>query len=156
MGGIASVLYGVLSYLLFFCTFLYAVVFVGNLPLSDLLVPKTIDSGAAGPLVPALIINILLLGLFAIQHSVMARPAFKRWWTKFVPQPVERTTYVMLASLTLLLLYWQWRPMPELIWSVSHPGGVAVLHLIFWLGWTLLLISTFLLNHFELFGLLQV
>jgi protein-S-isoprenylcysteine O-methyltransferase Ste14 len=156
MGGIASVLYGVLSYLLFSCTILYAVVFVGNLPVSDLLVPKTIDSGAAGPLVPALLINTLLLGLFAIQHSVMARPAFKRWWTRFVPQPVERTTYVMLASLTMLLLYWQWRPMPELIWSVSHPGGVAVLHLIFWLGWALLLISTFLLNHFELFGLLQV
>src|SRR5882757_704945 len=124
MGGIASVLYGVLSYLLFFCTFLYAVVFVGNLPLSDLLAPglpvlKTIDSGAAGPLVPALIINIHLLALFAIQHSLMARPAFKRWWTKFVPQPVERATYVLLVSLTLLLLYWQWRPMPELIWSVS-------------------------------------
>jgi methanethiol S-methyltransferase len=156
MGGIASVLYGVLSYLMFFGTILYAVAFVGNLPVAELGVTKTIDSGAAGPLVPTLIVNTLLLGLFAIQHSVMARPAFKRWWTRFVPQPVERATYVLLASLTLLLLYWQWRAMPELIWSVSHPGGVAVLQAIFWFGWALLLISTFLLNHFELFGLLQV
>jgi protein-S-isoprenylcysteine O-methyltransferase Ste14 len=156
MGGFASVLYGVLSYLLFFCTFLYAIVFVGNLPVPNLPVSKTIDSGTAGPLIAALIINIHLLGLFAIQHSVMARPAFKRWWTKVVPQPVERTTYVLLASLVLLLLYWQWRPMPELIWSVTSPGGVAVLQAIFWLGWAVLLISTFLLNHFELFGLLQV
>lgn len=155
MGGIASVLYGVLAYLLFLGAFLYAVAFVGNLPVADL-VPKTIDSGAAGPLVPALIINTVLLGLFAVQHSVMARPAFKRWWTRFVPHSVERTTYVLLSSLTLLLLYWQWRPMPALIWSVSSPAGVAVLHAVFWFGWALALMSTFLINHFELFGLRQV
>lgn len=151
MGGIASALYGVLAYLLFLGTFLYAIAFVGNLP-----VPKTIDSGEAGPLVPALIINTLLLGLFAIQHSAMARPAFKRWWTRFVPQPVERTTYVLLASLALLLLYWQWRPIPELIWSVTNPGIVVVMQAIFWIGWAVVLISTFLINHFELFGLRQV
>lgn len=151
MGGIASVVYGVLAYLLFFGTFLYAIAFVGNLP-----APKTIDSGEVGSLVPALIVNTLLLGLFAIQHSVMARPAFKRWWTRFVPQPVERATYVLLASLALLLLYWQWRAMPDLVWSVTNPAGVAVLPAVFWVGWAIVLISTFLINHFELFGLRQV
>jgi len=151
MGGIASVLYGVVAYLLFLGTFLYAIAFVGNLP-----VPKTIDSGEAGPLVPALIIDTLLLGLFAMQHSVMARPAFKRWWTRYVPQPIERTTYVLLASLALVLLYWQWRPIPQTIWSVTHPAGVLVIQAIFWSGWAIVLISTFLINHFELFGLRQV
>jgi protein-S-isoprenylcysteine O-methyltransferase Ste14 len=151
MGGIASILYGVLAYLLFLGSFLYAIAFVGNLP-----VGKTIDSGAAGPLVPALIIDTLLLGLFAVQHSVMARPAFKRWWTRFVPQPVERTTYVLLASLVLVLLYWQWRPIPAPVWSVTDPTGVMVLQAIFWTGWAVVLVSTFLINHFELFGLHQV
>lgn len=151
MGGIASVLYGVLAYLLFLGSFLYAIAFVGNLP-----VPKTIDSGEAGPFLAALIINTLLLGVFAIQHSVMARPAFKRWWTRFVPEPVERATYVLLASLALVLLYWQWRAMPYPVWSVTNPVGVVVLGAIFWIGWALVLISTFLINHFELFGLRQV
>ena len=151
MGGIASVLYGGIVYLLFFGTFLYAIAFVGNLP-----VPKTVDSGAAGPLVPALVINTLLLGLFAIQHSVMARPAFKRWWTRFVPHAVERTTYVLLASLALVLLFWQWRPILDPVWSVTNPVGVFVLNAVFWLGWGLVLLSTFLINHFELFGLRQV
>ena len=151
MGGIASLLYGVLSYVLFLGAFLYAIAFVGNLP-----VPKTIDSGDAGPLVPALIIDTLLLGLFAVQHSVMARPAFKRWWTRFVPQPVERTTYVVAASLALVLLYWQWRPIQETVWSVTNPAGVVVLQAIFWIGWATVLVSTFLINHFELFGLRQV
>src|SRR2546423_6788630 len=121
MGAILSVLYGVMTYLLFVGTFLYAIAFVGNLP-----VPKTIDSGEAGPLVPALIIDTLLLGLFAVQHSVMARPAFKPWWTRFVPHAVERTTYVLLASLALVLLYWQWRAIPQPIWTVTDPTGVRV------------------------------
>jgi protein-S-isoprenylcysteine O-methyltransferase Ste14 len=151
MGALMSVLYGVLAYVLFLGAFLYAIAFVGNLHSL-----KTIDSGEAGPLVPALIIDTLLLGLFAIQHSVMARPAFKSWWTKFVPQPVERATYVLLASLALLLLYWQWRPIPDVIWSVTNPNAVLVLQAIFWTGWAVVLISTFLINHFELFGLRQV
>ncbi|HEU4378729.1 MAG TPA: isoprenylcysteine carboxylmethyltransferase family protein [Hyphomicrobiaceae bacterium] len=151
MGALASVLYGGLAYLLFLGTFLYAVLFVGNLA-----GPKTIDSGEPGSVVTALVINSLLLGLFAIQHSVMARPAFKRWWTRFVPQAVERTTYVLLASLVLLLLYWQWCPIPELVWSVTNPAAGFALQVVFWAGWCVVLISTFLINHFELFGLRQV
>ena len=152
MGGIASVLYGVVVYALFFVTFLYAIAFVGNLPI----VPKTIDSGAEGPLVPALVINLLLLGLFAIQHSVMARPAFKRWWTRVVPAAVERTTYVLLASLILAGLFVHWRPILAPVWTVTDPLGVMALQAVFWLGWFLVLLSTFLINHFELFGLRQV
>jgi protein-S-isoprenylcysteine O-methyltransferase Ste14 len=151
MGGIAAILYGGLVYLVFLGTFLYAIAFVGNLP-----VPKTIDSGEVGPVGPALVIDTLLLAVFAIQHSLMARPAFKRWWTRFLPQPVERTTYVLFASLALLLLYWQWRPIPEMIWSVTNPTGALVLQAVFWVGWGVVLLSTFLINHFELFGVRQV
>lgn len=151
MGGIASVLYGGLVYLLFFGTFLYAIAFVGNLP-----VPKTIDSVPEGALIPALIIDTLLLGLFAIQHSVMARPGFKRWWTRFVPHAVERTTYVLLASLVLVLLFWLWRPLLLPVWSVTSPTAIAAIQVVFWAGFGLVLLSTFLLNHFELFGLRQV
>jgi methanethiol S-methyltransferase len=151
MGGIASVLYGALVYLIFLATFLYAIAFVGNLPM-----PKTIDSGQPDSVAAALIIDTLLLGLFAIQHSIMARPAFKRWWTRFVPWPVERTTYVLLASLVLLLLYWQWRPIAEPVWSVTSPEGALMLRAVGWSGWGVVLLSTFLINHFELFGLRQV
>jgi protein-S-isoprenylcysteine O-methyltransferase Ste14 len=150
-GGIASMLYGVVAYALFLGTIVYAIGFVGNIA-----VPKTIDSGETGPIGVALVVDTLLLALFAIQHSVMARPAFKRWWTLFVPQAVERTTYVLLASLILVLLYWQWRPITGVIWSVSNPTIAAILQAIFWLGWALVLMSTFLINHFELFGLRQV
>jgi protein-S-isoprenylcysteine O-methyltransferase Ste14 len=132
-------------------TILYAIAFVGDLPM-----PKTIDSGEAGPIVPALIVDLLLLGLFAIQHSVMARPAFKHWWTRLVPQPVERATYVLFASLTLMLLFWQWQPIQQEVWSVTEPVSVAVMQAVFWCGWALVFISTFLINHFELFGLRQV
>lgn len=151
MGGIAAVLYGNLVYLVFVVTFLYAIAFVGNLP-----VPKTIDSGEPGSVATALLVDILLLAVFAIQHSGMARPAFKRWWTRFVPKAVERTTYVLLACLALLLLYWQWRPIPETIWSVTNPTGALVLQAVSWAGWGVALLSTFLINHFELFGLHQV
>ena len=151
MAGIASLLYGAVAYLVFVGAFLYAIAFVGNLP-----VPKTIDSGEAGPLVPAVIVNVLLLGLFAIQHSVMARPWFKRAWTRLVPKPVERATYVLLASLVLIGLYWHWQPIPATIWSVTDPAGAAALQAVFWFGWALVLVSTFLINHFELFGLHQV
>jgi methanethiol S-methyltransferase len=151
MGGIVAALYGAVVYLIFLATFLYAIAFVGNLP-----VPKTIDSGAPGGLWTSLLVNTLLLGLFAVQHSVMARPAFKRWWTRLVPPSVERTTYVLLASLALLLLYWQWRPIPDVVWSVSHPAVVMSLQAIFWIGWGVVLVSTFLISHFELFGVRQV
>ena len=151
MSKIASVAYGVLTYTLFLGTFLYAIAFVGNFP-----VPRTIDSGDPGPLIPALMINTLLLGIFAIQHSVMARPGFKHWWTKFVPNAVERTTYVLLASLALILLFWGWQPMPDPVWTVTDPLGSAILLAICWAGWALVLLSTFLINHFELFGLRQV
>ena len=149
--GVAALLYGIVVYAVFLATFLYAIAFVGNLP-----VPKTIDSGDAGSLPVAIIVDVILLGLFAIQHSVMARPFFKRVWTKVVPWAVERTTYVVFASAALLLLYWQWRPIPQVVWQTEEPTAVLVLQSVFWLGWALVLFSTFMINHFELFGLQQV
>jgi protein-S-isoprenylcysteine O-methyltransferase Ste14 len=152
MGALPGVLYGIAAYAFFLVTFLYAIAFVGNI-----VVPKTIDSGAPSPLAEALIVNVLLLGLFAVQHSVMARPAFKRWWTRIVPEPIERSTFVLAATLALALLLWQWRPIGNpVMWSIESPPAVLVLQGIFWLGWGILLISTFLINHFELFGLRQV
>lgn len=152
MGRILAFVYGALSYVVFFVTFLYAIGFVGNL-----VVPKSIDSGPpAGTLTRALIMNILLLSIFAIQHSVMARPAFKRWWTRFVPQAVERSTFVLFSSLALILLFWQWRSITSVIWDVENAAGQYVLLAVFFLGWGIVLLSTFLINHFELFGLRQV
>lgn len=148
-----SALYGLFVYLFFLATFVYAIGFVGNLPL----LPKTIDSGSSGPWLEALLVNVALLAVFAVQHSVMARRSFKRWFTRLVPEPVERSSFVLAASLALALLLWQWRPINEpMVWQVTDPLGRLALHAVFWAGWAVLLTSTFLINHFELFGLRQV
>jgi len=145
-------LYGAISYVIFFVTFLYAIGFVGNI-----IVPKSIDTlPTAGTFWRGLLANVILMSIFAVQHSVMARPAFKKWWTKFVPKPVERSTYVLFSSLALIFMYWQWRAMPDPIWTVTNPIGVYLLWLLFFVGWGLILFSTFLINHFDLFGLRQV
>jgi protein-S-isoprenylcysteine O-methyltransferase Ste14 len=151
MGGFAALSYGLICYAIFFVTFLYAIGFVGNF-----IVPKGIDSGAMGSLAVSLAVDTLLLGIFAIQHSVMARPAFKRWWTRFVPRSVERSTYVLFASLALIVLFACWQPVTIPVWTVDNMLGASVLHGVFWLGWALVLLSTFLIDHFELFGLKQV
>lgn len=143
--------YGVVSYAVFFATFLYACGFIGNF-----LVPQAIDGEPRTSLAVALVTNVLLLGLFAAQHSIMARPRFKRWWMRLIPPAAERSTYVLFSSLALILLFALWQPMGGVIWHVQHPFGEALLYAFFAFGWLLVLFSTFLINHFDLFGLRQV
>lgn len=148
---VAYFVYGVLCYTLFLATFLYAVGFIGGFG-----APITLDSAGSGPLAISLAIDAALLALFALQHSVMARTWFKERWTRIVPPPVERSTYVLLSSVALLLLFWQWRPLGGVVWSVTNPLARTILWSLFGFGWVLVLVSTFLINHFDLFGLRQV
>lgn len=148
---ILALVYGTVCYLIFLGAFLYAVGFVG-----DLVVPKSIDTGAVVSPIHASIIDLALLSLFALQHSMMARPAFKRWWTRFVPRPIERSTYVLFASLVMLLLYWQWLPLPETIWNLSNPLARILALVLFGAGWLIALLSSFLIDHSDLLGLRQV
>jgi methanethiol S-methyltransferase len=143
--------YGAAAYLLFLAAFLYLVGFVSNI-----WVPRSVDRGVPAPIGQAVLINVALLGAFGVQHSVMARPGFKAWWTRFVPPSIERSTYVVLSSAVLVLLYWQWRTMPAVIWDVWQPAGRVVLWALFWLGWAIALGATFMVSHFDLFGVRQV
>jgi protein-S-isoprenylcysteine O-methyltransferase Ste14 len=151
MTRVIAFFYGLLSYLIFFITILYAIGFVDGM-----LVPKTIDTGDTAPMAESILVNLCLMTLFALQHSVMARQPFKRWWTQYVPAPIERSTYVLLASLALLLLFWQWRPMPAVVWQIDNPQIAMAVTALSLVGWVIVFSSTFLINHFELFGLHQV
>ena len=151
MGRFIAFLYGLASYVAFFVTILYAIGFV-----SGLVVPKTIDTGAVVPITEAFIVNLLLMSVFAVQHSVMARKQFKQWWTRFVPKSVERSTYVLFSSLALILLFWQWRPIPTVVWQITDPQIAMAVTGVSFVGWLIVFTSTFLINHFELFGLHQV
>ena len=149
--GIISFIYGVLSYTFALATLVYGIGFIGNM-----MVPKSIDSGPAGTLPGALLLDLALLGLFAFQHSLMARPGFKDWWTRIVPKPVERSTYVLISGLLLALLFRQWQPIAGTVWHVENAAGRSVLEALYFLGWVVLVSSTFMINHFDLFGLRQV
>jgi protein-S-isoprenylcysteine O-methyltransferase Ste14 len=153
MARAVGLLFGILAYIVFFATFLYLIAFVGSLPWA----PKTVDRGAFGLSVPmALLVDLGLIALFGLQHSVMARPGFKAAWTRAVPAQIERSTYVLFASLALILLFLLWEPVAGLVWSVADPARAAMLWALFGLGWLIVLLSTFLISHFELFGLKQV
>jgi protein-S-isoprenylcysteine O-methyltransferase Ste14 len=142
--------YGVACYAVFFATFLYAIAFLGNF-----LIDNAIDAAPSSSVAKAIGIDIALLAVFALQHSIMARPAFKRWWTQFVPAPAERSTYVLFSSLALILLFWLWQPIGAVVWQIEHPIGKAALYAGYAFGWGLVLLATFLINHFDLFGLRQ-
>lgn len=151
MSKLLSLIYGIIAYVVFFVSFLYAIGFTGNI-----VVPKSIDSGTETGLVGSLIVNLVLLGLFAVQHTIMARPGFKKWFTRYIPEAVERSTFVLAASLLLLLLFWQWRPLTGTIWHIENSIGSGVIWAVFCVGWLMVLYSTFLINHYDLFGLRQV
>ena len=144
-------LYGIVSYAIGVAAMVYLIFFMINI-----VVPKGIDSAAVSALMPAVLVDLILIGLFALQHSVMARPGFKEVWTRIVPKPAERSTYVLMTGLILALLFWRWQPIPGVVWSVENPIGKTLLQGLFWLGWVILFSATFMINHFDLFGLRQV
>ena len=144
-------IYGVVCYVIFLGVFLYSIGFIGNI-----YVPKSIDVGGDSMVLEAFIVNSVLLTLFAVQHAVMARPAFKRWWTRIIPQPIERSTYVLATNIVMILLFWQWRPITDVVWNAENSTAAMVLWGLFVLGWTIVLLSTFMIDHFDLFGLKQV
>ena len=151
MNRFLAISYGAVSYVLFLVVFVYAILFVG-----DVAVPRSVDNAVSASPLAAVAIDLVLLTLFALQHSVMARPAFKRWLTRYVPAAIERSTYVLAASLVLALLLWQWRSIPAVVWEVSSTPARLAVWALFWLGWGIVLASTFMISHFELFGLRQV
>jgi protein-S-isoprenylcysteine O-methyltransferase Ste14 len=151
MARLFAVVYGSVAYLAGFLALVYAIGFLSGFP-----VPKTINSGVASATGTSIIINLLLLTLFALQHSIMARPAFKKWWTQYIPEYLERSTYVLLTAIVLTLLYWQWRPMTDVVWHINNNIGAMLMNVLFWSGWVILFASTFMVSHADLFGLRQV
>ena len=151
MGRSITFIYGIAVYVIFLVTFLYSIGFVGNV-----LVPKSIDSGAQGPIVASLMINLVLLSVFALQHSIMARPAFKRIWTKVIPQAAERSTYILMTCVALILIFVFWQPLTAVVWDASNTALGTALTVLFWIGWLVVLTSTFMIDHFDLFGLKQI
>lgn len=146
-----AICYGAVAYLLFLVSFVYAIGFVGNI-----FVSRSVDRAISAPGWQAVLIDVVLLGVFALQHSAMARPAFKRWWTRWVPASIERSTYVVLSSAALLLLYWQWRTLPTIVWEVNLPAVRAALWVLFGIGWATVFFASFMVSHLDLFGLRQV
>lgn len=151
LGRVSFLVYGFLAHVMFVGVFAYMLGFVGNI-----LVPKSIDSAPTSPLWYALLVNASLIGLFGLQHSIMARPTFKRWWTQYVPEPIERSTYVLLSNVLLIALMWKWEPMGGMVWNVTEPVSRALLLSLFFSGWLLIFLASLLINHFDLFGTRQV
>jgi len=151
MKKVVILIYGALAYIIFLIAFLYAIGFVGNV-----IVPKSIDSGTETTLLSSIFINVVLLSVFALQHSIMARPAFKKWFTTIFSPATERSTYILLSSLALLLIYWQWQPITTIVWKTESTIAIYMLTGIYFSGWLIVLLSTFMINHFELFGLAQI